>query len=175
MLQVLDPAVSHAKFPSLVLLAVHFPNIIPESQLQTLDNQWRKLSYVNLPFDSEDMDPEEFWGCLNKITDGTGDTQFGTLCEFMQSLLCLPHANVDVKRVFSSVSAIKNKARKRLYTTTTTVKAPLKVKDGVKMSGECVQFCPPPGAKQRMSSSILYANPDQDMSENEEDFVLEHI
>ena len=27
MLQVLDPVISHAKFPSLVPLAVHFPNI----------------------------------------------------------------------------------------------------------------------------------------------------
>jgi hypothetical protein len=60
MLQVLDPATSHAKFPSLVPLSSNFPNIIPTAQLQTLDDQWRRLSHVTLPFDSDDMDPEEF-------------------------------------------------------------------------------------------------------------------
>ena len=54
----------------------------------------------------------------------------------MQSLLYLPQANVDVERVFSSVSSIKTKSRNRLQTS--TVRALIKVKDGVKMSGGCV-------------------------------------
>ena len=33
----------------------------------------------------------------------------------------------------------------------------LKVKQGVKESGACVKFSPPGGARQRMSSDILYA------------------
>ena len=33
----------------------------------------------------------------------------------------------------------------------------LKVKQGVKKSGGCVKFSPPGGARQRMSSDILYA------------------
>ena len=158
MLQVLNPAVSHVKFCSLVPLAINFPNTIPESRLQALDDQWHKLSHVTLPFESEDMEPEEFWGRLDKITDGTGNPQFGILCEFMQSLLCFPHANVDVERVFSSVSSIKTKSRNRLQTS--TVRALIKVKDGVKMSGGCVKFSPPVVAKSRMSSSILYAGAD---------------
>ena len=157
MLQVFNPAASHAKFPSLVPLAANFPNIVSESQLQTLDNQWCRLAFISLPFQSDDMEPEEFWGLLNKITDGTGDPQFGILSAFMQNLLCLPHANVDVERVFSSVSSIKTKARNRLHTK--TVRALLKVKEG------CVMFSRtprPPVAKQRMSSDILYANADSD-------------
>ena len=39
MLQVLDPNVSHAKFPLLVHLASRFPNLIPISKLQQLDNE----------------------------------------------------------------------------------------------------------------------------------------
>ena len=62
MLQVLDPNASHAKFPSLVPLASRFPNLIPISKLQQLDNEWRKLSFTTLPFDSEGMEPEVFWG-----------------------------------------------------------------------------------------------------------------
>ena len=35
--------------------------------------------------------------------------------------------------------------------------ARLKVKQGVKESGRCVNFSPPGGARQQMSSDILYA------------------
>ena len=35
--------------------------------------------------------------------------------------------------------------------------ARLKVKQGVKESGGCVKFSPPGGARQQMSSDILYA------------------
>ena len=70
MLQVLDPNASHAKFPSLVPLASRFTNLIPISKLQQLDNEWRKLSFTTLPFDSEGMEPEVFWGRLGKISNG---------------------------------------------------------------------------------------------------------
>ena len=66
MLQVLDPDVSHSKFPSLVPLASRFPNLIPTSKLQQLDNEWRKLSFTPLPFDSEGMGPESV---LRKIRE----------------------------------------------------------------------------------------------------------
>ena len=114
MLQVLDPNVKHSEFPSLVPLANRFPNFLPDSKMQQLDNEWRKLSIVTLPFDYEDMDPELFWERLSKITDGTENPPFGVLCEFMQTLLYLPHSNVDVERTFSDVSSIKTKKRNRL-------------------------------------------------------------
>ena len=160
MLQVLDPNASHAKFPSLVPLASRFPNLIPISKLQQLDNEWRKLSFTTLPFDSEGMEPEVFWGRLGKISNGVGTLLFHTLSAFMGSLLCLPHANVDVERVFSSVNLIKTKTRNRLRTK--TVGALLNVKRGVAKAGACMNFSPPPGAKARMSADILYAVSDSD-------------
>ena len=122
MLQVLDPNASHAKFPSLVPLASRFPNLIPISKLQQLDNEWRKLSFTTLPFDSEGMEPEVFWGRLGKISNGVGTLQFHTLSAFMGS-----------------------KTRNRLHTK--TVGALLKVKRGVAKAGGCMNFSPPPGAK----------------------------
>ena len=148
MLQVLNPTVCQSKFPSLVPLATKFPNIVQESELQQLDNEWRKLclgSSGPLPFDSEEMGPEEFWARLGMITDGTGAHQFNNLCEFMHALLCLLHANVDVERIFSSVTAIKTKKRNKLHTR--TVRALLKVKESMR-SGSCVNFQPPPGVKE---------------------------
>ena len=44
------------------------------------------------------MDPEVFWGRLNKISDDAGAPQFNVPYSFMQSLLCSPHPNVDVER-----------------------------------------------------------------------------
>ena len=158
MLQVLDPDVSHSKFPSLVPLASRFPNLIPTSKLQQLDNEWRKLSFTPLPFESEGMGPEVFWGRLGKLTNGEGTPQFHTLSAFMGSLLCLPHANVDVERVFSSVNLIKTKVRNRLHTK--TVGALFKVKRGVAKAGGCVNFTPPPGAKARMISTLYDSDSD---------------
>ena len=109
MLQVLNPNTKHSEYPSLVPLAQRFPNFVPDSKMQQLDDEWRKLTIVSLPFDHEDMDPEEFFSRLNKLSDGTGNPPFSVLCKFMQTLLCLPHSNVDVERTFSDVSAIKTK------------------------------------------------------------------
>jgi hypothetical protein len=85
----------------------------------------------------------------------------------MQSMLCSPHANVDVERVFSSVTAIKTKTRNRLHTA--TLRSLIKVKDGVKKSGGSVKFSPPPGAKERISSAIvLYSDASENASDNNE-------
>ena len=57
MLEDLDPDTNRAKFPSLVPLAVRFPNIVPEAKLQTLDDKWCKkgrersilhMEYINV-------------------------------------------------------------------------------------------------------------------------------
>jgi hypothetical protein len=69
---------------------------------------------VELPFDQADMDPEEFWGSLLEVTNGANSphaSQFQTLdkfmCNFTEYIASLPHANVDVERIFSSVNHIK--------------------------------------------------------------------
>ena len=155
MLEALDPSSdSQSKFPSLVPLCSRFPNLVDQLKLQIIDNEWRRLKIVSLPFDQEGMDPEEFWGRLSKIEDGGGSPQFGMLCYFMQSLLSLPHANVDVERIFSSVNLIKTKTRNRLHTS--TVRSLLKVKDGVKSAGSCTTFKPDSATKMRMQSDTLY-------------------
>ena len=86
----------HSEFPSLVPLATRFSNFLPPLKLQCLDDEWRRLGIGPLPFEHEDMDPEEFWHRLSLISDGTDTPPFRVLCQFMQTLLCLPHANVDV-------------------------------------------------------------------------------
>lgn len=85
-----------------------------------------------------------------KVKDGAGDPQFNVLCDFMTSLLSLPHANVDVERIFSSVNLIKTKTRNKLHTS--TVRALLKAKDGIKAQGGCVKFSQSSELQQKMHS-----------------------
>ena len=119
MLQVLDPSIgSTFSLPSLVPLASRFSNLVPESQLQQLDTEWRRLSLADLPFDKSDMDPEEFWSKLDDLTDGLGNSQFSNLCQFMHHLMALPHSNADVEHIFSSVNIIKTRLRNRMKTST---------------------------------------------------------
>jgi hypothetical protein len=118
---------------------------------------------VELPFDQADMDPEEFWGSLLEVTNGANSPQFQTLGKFMCNLLSLPHANVDVERIFSSVNHIKTRSRNRLQTK--TVRALLKAKDGIKSYGGCVSFVPPTS---RMDSSIYIEDTEDDVCPDED-------
>ena len=81
--KLLDPNVSHSKFPSRVPIASRFPNITA-SKLQKLDDEWRRLSLVTLPFEHEDMYPEMFLGKLATISDDTGVLQF--MSEFFHAI-----------------------------------------------------------------------------------------
>jgi len=91
----------------------HWPQdsqtFLPASQMQRPDDEWCRLGISPLSFEYEDMDPEEFWHCLNLITDGTDIPPLKILCNFMKMPLCLPHANMDVERTFSDVTAVKTK------------------------------------------------------------------
>ena len=80
----------------------------------------------------------------------------------MKTLLCLPHANVDVERIFSEVNNIKTRKRNRLKLK--TLQAILQVKQGVRESGGCTKFSPPQGARQLMAAHTLY-----DFSESDSD------
>ena len=56
--------------------------------------------------------------------------------------------------IFSSVNAIKTKGRNRLHTK--PVSGILKVKQGVKKSGGCVNYSPSTNALCHMTHDILY-------------------
>ena len=75
-----------------------------------------------------------------EMKNGANIPQFQTLTTFMRNLMSLPHANVEVERIFSSVNFIKTQTRNRLQTK--TVRALLKAEDGIKSLGGCVQFTP---------------------------------
>ena len=136
-LQVIDPACSHREFPSLVPLAQKFPNLVPQGNVQQLDNEWRRMAFIELPFTHDGMAVDEYWGKMATITDGAEQQQFASLSAFMKGLLALPHANADTERIFSQINLIKSKTRNKLKTQ--TVSALLATKEGIV---DCTKFSP---------------------------------
>ena len=95
------PSTSHSKIADLTPKILSSHSTVIFSRLRGLGNT---VGMVTVRY--VDIDPELFWGRLNKISDDAGAPQFNVPCSFMQSLLCLPHANVDVEQ---SVNFTKTK------------------------------------------------------------------
>ena len=77
-LSVLDPdALSTTQCSTILDVASKFPNVIAPSDLQKLDDEWRVLSFTDLPFKSDSNTPiDRFWGEVAALKDGSGDVKF---------------------------------------------------------------------------------------------------
>lgn len=74
--------------------------------------------------------------------------------------MCLPHANADCERVFSSVNCLKTKLRQRLNTETINgiLHAKQNIKGGRQSSNNCVKFTPSDDMLSRMTKAKLYSS-----------------
>lgn len=152
-LEVLSPTCSHAEFSSLGQLIQRFPNLVEGVNAQTLDDEWRRLSLVDIPFSYNEMPVDEYWGRISAITDGTEALQFPVVAKFMKQLLVLPHSNADTERIFSQINLIKSKVRNKL--TTETVNSLLSTKDAIE---NCTKFIPSNEMVKSMDSATIYHN-----------------
>lgn len=117
-LEAFDPRVVNDKsLPSLIPLMSSFPTLVNDSQIQSIDSEWRLLR--NTELDTEDCStPLKFWLSARDAKSGNGDPMFPNLSRLMLNLLCLPHSSATVERVFSAVNRLKTKLRNRLSTKT---------------------------------------------------------
>ena len=122
MISCLDPeeALSPKRaMSSLVKLALKFPRLIPENDLDKLEDEWRALLYSRDQLSPlAGKTPVAFWSELQQVTDGTGEPKFPVLCQLMCALLTLPHSSACVERVFSHVNIVKTKVTNRLHAST---------------------------------------------------------
>lgn len=144
-MQLLDPKQAlEINKPSIIRLAVKFPTIISEDHLDRLSDQWRELaSYKNdLGHLVNDYieDPPAFWLGLQEVTDANEQTKFDVLCNFMCTLLALPHSSACVERVFSKVNLVKTKQTNKLLCE--TVANRILAKQAVAKDGACHRFKP---------------------------------
>ena len=114
----IDPKyISNCQDESLVPLAVHFPNLVPDKNLQKLDNEWRRLKNSNnFNYDEKVI---AFWLKVQKEKYADETEVYPLLPTFVFSLLSLPHSSADAERKFFQVNLLKTKQRNSLSTATT--------------------------------------------------------
>ena len=105
------------KVKSIVEVAIQFPTLVAEGDLDELDEQWHVLpSARNTIGDTVTSTTSvvSFWHGLRLIKDGNSRPKFDRLSKFMCDLLILPHSSACVERVFSQVNLAKTARTNRL-------------------------------------------------------------
>ena len=121
LLNILDPKValsSQRRIRAIPKLAVHFPNLVKEEELDSLQEQWEDLFHARSTLQHLNQSATCFWHELFGITDGNNQPKFDLLSKFMCALLVLPHSSASVERLFSQMNLIKTKQTNRLLTHT---------------------------------------------------------
>ncbi|XP_068207490.1 uncharacterized protein [Palaemon carinicauda] len=122
MLSIMDPkeALSPQRgIKSIGKLAVNFPNLVKEEDLDELQDQWKDLLQFKESLKNISCMPAtSFWLELKSIKDANNQTKFHHLSTFMCNLMVLPHSSACVERVFSQLNLIKNKQTNKLQVST---------------------------------------------------------
>lgn len=101
---------------SVTPLAVSFPSIVAEDELDILQDQWKLLlNSKQSTLSICKLNPEQFWWKLGELKDGNDEPMFGVLSRLMCSLMSLPVSSACVERIFSQVNMIKNSRTNRLH------------------------------------------------------------
>ncbi|KAJ8951253.1 hypothetical protein NQ314_007692 [Rhamnusium bicolor] len=72
-------------------------------------------------------DTVEFWRNLCTLTNFKDEYIFKNIAELALIILCIPHGNADVERIFSNIADIKTK-KKRNKLSTSLLKALFRIK-----------------------------------------------
>ena len=94
---------------SIIPLAAHFPMLVPEDNLNDLDDQWRsyRTNVDNLPAAGNCI--PQYWYRLRNTKDGLQNLKYGILSDFVTKLTILPHSSAAIERIFSSMNCIKTR------------------------------------------------------------------
>jgi len=76
-----------------------------------IELEWENIHHVRW---KETQDTKKFWIEVINYRDASGQNPFKNLTDLAFKLLCLPHSNADVKRVFSQMNLIKTKLRNKI-------------------------------------------------------------
>lgn len=138
--------------------------------MQTIDNQWRLISLVELSDNIiNEKEPDKFWIQIKNLESG----QFYELALFALSAMSLPHSNACCERIFSKVNRVKTKSRNKLITD--TVAATIMTSECIKRKeGCCYNFVPWKEMFDMMTSKNLYPK-DVDSICETEDIVIDEI
>ena len=137
--------------------------------LNTVENQWRKLQLVNWEEEFRGNVPNnilKFWPIVFNYVDGAGQQIFKELATIVLRLLTFPLSNAAVERVFSIMNSVKTKVRNRLKLT--TLEAIIRTKIFCFNRKICCNNFTPTGHMLSLfNSNIVYANCDGEDAINE--------
>ncbi|XP_041974017.1 uncharacterized protein LOC121736556 [Aricia agestis] len=94
--------------------------------------QWRNISHIDWKNKKSTI---EFWSEVCEYKDCADNNPFHELASLVMSILCLPHSNAEVERVFSQMNVVKTKLRNRM--SLTTLNSIMYVRYGLRRSGKC--------------------------------------
>ncbi|GFN80995.1 proteinral transcription factor ii-i repeat domain-containing protein 2 [Plakobranchus ocellatus] len=166
-LKILDPDSAAQSPTSIVPLAVHFPNIVPDTSLNDIDDQWRsfRVNAKNLHIPSSSI--PQYWFKLREIKDGLGNCKYDILSDFMVTLTALPHSSACVERIFSLMNSIKTKCSNSLRAE--TVKDRLLAKQSIiRNNSTCVTWDPSEQLVKEMVSGVVSSRYTKRMNEQKE-------
>lgn len=105
----------------------------------TLASQYNKLIMINWKEEFPDgcipEDPVAFWSVVRTYKNALDEHCFEELATTALTAYCLPLSNATVERVFSHVTAVKNKLRNKL--STGLLSAIIRIKTRLHFSGNC--------------------------------------
>jgi hypothetical protein len=99
--------VMRKKTQSLSLLALQFPNVISENQLNDLDREWRLLPNIDLGIDNDNYliaDFENFWNNVASSKNYLDEPMSPLILKLVNHITILPHSSATVERVFSIIN-----------------------------------------------------------------------
>jgi len=84
---------------SIAELAVHFPTLVKEEDLDVLEDQWQDLLSVKESLRDVNDKATSFWQEIRTVKDGNNHVKFNVLSDLMCGLLALPHSSACVESV----------------------------------------------------------------------------
>ena len=113
-LSILDPIIAtdlDRSPATIVPLAIHFPSLAPECDLNELDDEWRShrlfgkeilksIKYEHIP---------QYWFSIRNLKNVLNESKYLKLSQFMTALTVLPHSSACVERIFSHGNCIKDR------------------------------------------------------------------
>lgn len=81
----------------------------------------REYNQLKIHFSEEEKlqfpkDTIEFWRHISTLKNFNDEYIFKNIAELAMTILCIPHGNADVERIFSNMTDIKTKKRNKLST-----------------------------------------------------------
>ena len=110
----------------IIPLAINFPTLVDEADLDNLEEQWRELPSAKNSIEDishgSDVNIPLFWNRLHLVTDENNSPKLRLLSKFMCQMLVSPHSSACVERVFSQVNMIKTPQTNRLLADTVAIR-----------------------------------------------------